>query len=447
LRIVLIAVAVAVCSSAWPVMRLLARPYRCADCNVVLVSIECLRADHVGAYGYERPTTPYIDAFAADAVRFANAIAQGSSTTYSHGSMLTSLIPQHHGASGHRRTPFRPYVATLPQILTAAGWLSVSFNGGAMLRGELGFGSGFAVYDSNQNGTLAERSRAAIAWLRGHRSHPFFLFLHSYEAHHPYEPREELFRMLDRGYSGSLPRDISVDLLERINSGSMKLSGDDLRHIVDAYDAEVRSADEGFGVLIAALKELGLYDRTMILVTGDHGDEFGEHGRVGWHSHTVYDELLRVPLLVKFPRSWRAGEVVERQVSHVDMMPTILDVLDVPSSWPFDGRSLIGELDAGAADERAAISQCDDGKKPLTSVRNRRWKLIARKGGKARLFDLGADPSETADVADAHADVVADLQHRFEAVVAAQKSVLHPVQLPLEEKVREQLRALGYDRH
>src|SRR5262249_20225731 len=156
------------------------------------------------------------------------------------------------------------------------------------------------------------------------------------------------------------------------------------------------------------LKQSGIYDDTLIVLTGDHGEEFGERGMVGWHSLTVYDEILRVPLLVKFPHSWRAGRGVGRQVGHVDIHPTILDVLELPgpsASAPIDGASLVGEIDARGGAERPAISQGDN-PRDMTAVRTRQWKLLLRRGSVLpTLYDLVADPRETTDVAAAHASV------------------------------------------
>src|SRR5262249_38830214 len=150
-----------------------------------------------------------------------------------------------------------------------------SFNGGGLLGEHFGFARGFAVYDSDPNATLAERVGTAIEWLRRRPPRPFFLFLHTFEVHHPYLARDPYFAEFDPGYTGPLPRAISLEILSEINKHEPAIGEADLRHIVDAYDTGIRSADDGFQRLIDFLKESRLYDDTLVVLTGDHGEEFG----------------------------------------------------------------------------------------------------------------------------------------------------------------------------
>jgi arylsulfatase A-like enzyme len=424
-------------------------PYACRECNVLLISIDTLRADHMGCYGYARNTTPNIDTFRRDAVLFQTTIAQASSTSFSHGSMFTSLIPQHHGASWTTKSPLKPYVRTMPQILTAHGYVSVSYNGGGLIAAPFGFDRGFAIYDSQGDAKFSARVDAGIAWLRDNMVQKFFLFLHSYEVHVPYDPEDRFVRLFEDAYAGELPRTISPDLVKAINRGERRFDGHDLQHIVNVYDGGIRSMDEGFGKLDRFLHDSGLYDQTLIILTGDHGEELGEREKVAWHSHSLYDEVLRAPLIVKFPRSWQAGAVVEAQVSHVDILPTVLDVLGIPADSAFVGQSL-GRLvtpDRAAVDDdaRIVISQRDDGKEPLTAVRTPHWKLLTRRSFDVNLlYDLQSDPLETHDVAPEHPAVVAAYQQAFSRVLATRAVGVLDYTAGLNEGTREQLRALGY---
>ena len=286
---------------------------------MVLVSIDTLRPDHLGCYGYTRPTSPNLDAFRKDAVLFDQAFAHAPSTLASHAAILASLLPPHHGASISNDLALPREVLTLAEVLKEAGYTTASYNGGIQLDPAWGLDQGFDVYASvkprgapaeslvDKTDRFAHQVDRAAAWIRGRRSPGFFLFLHTYEVHHPYSPEPDDLALFRGSYDGPLPDLVTVELLKEVNGGKRPVDDRDRQHIVDTYDAEIRSMDRAFGTLVALLKERKLYDAALVIVTSDHGEEFGEHGQMGWHSHTLYDELLRVPLLVKLPKSRRAG--------------------------------------------------------------------------------------------------------------------------------------------
>ena len=171
--------------------------YRCADCNVILISIDTLRADHLGCYGYGPNTSPNIDEFSTDAVLFSTTIAQASSTEPSHASIFTSRIPAHHGAMRALRLPISPDVVTLPEVMQKAGYRTISYNGGGQVSAHYGFGRGFEVYDSTRGeNRFTEKVDAAIDWLENNAGEKFFFFLHSYEVHAPYKPPAEYIELM-----------------------------------------------------------------------------------------------------------------------------------------------------------------------------------------------------------------------------------------------------------
>ena len=279
-----------------------------------------------------------------------------------------------------------------------------------------------------------------IRWLADAGT-PFFVFLHSYEIHHPYTPDAEYLQPFDVDYAGDLPDHISVELLERINASKQPVTPEDADHIVHAYDAELRSADEAIGHLVAWLKARSLYDDTLIVVTSDHGEEFGEHGWIGWHAHSLYDELLRVPLVIKFPGSRFAGVVDERQARGIDVAPTILAALGIDASESFAGRDLIPGL-ADSDEPPAAISMHDvPGDVPLWTARTGDWKL--KRVGQESLFDLVADPEERRDVVAQHPRKARALRSVGLEMLEARE---RPGDLPatLTERTKQQLRELGY---
>ena len=362
--------------------------------NVILISIDTLRADHLGCYGYPKPTTPEIDVFRRDAALFEQAIAHAPSTLPSHASIFTSLLPSHHGASVANSFGVDSEAVTLTEILKAEGYATAAFNGGLQLDPIYGLDRGFDVYDAVRPSVASadlvvdpvdmfdHAVDEAIHWIENieiNRRERFFLFLHTYELHHPYTPTPEALESIGADYDGSLPKDISVDLLRRINDGDVELEPGDLEHIISSYDAELRSVDTAFGRLIDFLREEDLYADAIIVFTSDHGEEFGERGFVGWHAHTLYDELLRVPLLVKLPGAEHAGASLEPQVRGINVAPTILAALELDAPVEFEGVSLLGLLSGSGSVPEHAVSRkdvviTDD----FASIRTRELEVVPR---------------------------------------------------------------------
>lgn len=406
--------------------------------NVVLVSIDTLRADHLGCYGYDRPTSPAIDEFAARGVTFTQTIAQAPSTLPSHASILTSLLPQHHNASWEAGRPLPDQALTLAEVLREAGYATAAFTGGGQMDRVFGLGQGFESWVQPNHTRFGATVREAMPWLRAHAARPFFLFLHSYETHHPYESAPDyLVAIAGVPYEGTLPDAISLEILRQINSGELAVDEADLAHIVAAYDAEIRSMDDGFAALVRSLRELGLWDRTLVVFTSDHGEELGERGKVGWHSHSLYDEQLRVPLILKLPRDAFAGHRVERQVRSLDIAPTVLAVLGIPPPAQFRGIDLTAFLRGEPVPPLVAVSRRDLAARDLTSVRTEEWKLQP-----GRLFHLAGDPEEQWSIL--HPGAEAELQAALAAELAARPSVPPAEQVMPPGSTLAELKALGY---
>ena len=438
--------------------------------TVILVSIDTLRPDHLGCYGHDQPTSPNVDRFREGAALFSTAITQAPSTLPSHATMLTSLLPEHHGAFFARRTPLPGDLPTLATVLAGAGYRTAAFTGGGQIAPEFGLDRGFEIYGVNEGGPdFADAVRAGLEWLGGDPDRPAFLFLHTYQVHHPYTPDADLLAIFDEGYAGQLPDEISKELLNSINRGEVVIDEFDLDHIKAAYDAEIRSVDQAFGELLNGLDALGLADNTLLIFTSDHGEEFGEHGVVGWHSHTLYDELLRVPLLIRFPDGLAAGQTVDPQVRLIDLAPTITSAVGLEAPPIFEGVDLRRVID-GLPAPLPALSQLDlpVGERVM-SMRTLNWKLYptAAMGGnpfsdtrppfmtRVRnryqrwrhpyvFFDLANDPGETTDV----------LAENFWNSTGHEKlikrlSAERPVPAPaptvtVDDATAERLEALGY---
>jgi len=437
--------------------------------HVVIVSIDTLRQDHLGCYGYQAPTSPSIDRFADNSVVFELAIAQAPSTLPSHASIFTSLIPEHHGAFYRRETGLTPDTPTIASIMKSMGFVTAAFTGGGQMARVWGLDIGFDEYNvHSKNENFTDTVNEALAWLDALESDRAFLFLHTYEAHHPYTPTEEFLAEFSKGYTGSLPQSIPTQLLININSGRRVIDEDDLAYIVAAYDAEIRSVDHGWSVLLEGLEARGILDQSLIVFTSDHGEEFGEHGSVGWHSHTLYDELLRVPLVVRFPGGWGGGTRVPHQVRSIDIAPTVLATLGVETPPSFDGVNLLSILDSpGSFPDLPAVSQQDTPRHlQLYSARTESFKLlprrlhayssfrpmgflpkIARRTSEFfdpyALFDLERDPGETTDISQLDKGRAADMEALLESLTSSRPSRDgRPVSV--DRETADRLRALGY---
>ena len=400
---------------------------------VVLVSIDTLRADRLGVYGHRPSVTPAMDALARDAVLFRWAIAQGPSTLVSHASMFTSAVPQHHGASINRHTALVADRPTIAETLRAHGYRTLAFHGGGQLDAVFGMGRGFQRYQV-ETGRFAVTVDKVLHFLE--RAHPsrFFLFVHTYQAHHPYTPEPQDLAALDSDYRGSLPGTISIELLDAINGNQQTpISAADLRHIEHAYEAGVRSVDAAFGGLVLGLKRLGMYDSSLLILTSDHGEEFFEHGKVGTHGHTLYDELLRVPLLVKYPGSWAAGSVLDAQVRSIDIAPTVLASLRLQAPAGFEGEDLTPYVAGGPPPPPFAVSAIDGGG---SSLRTPWWKW-----DRGALYDLRRDPAERSDVSGGNARLATALRLQSERLAAV---AAHARAVTVDPALVERLRALGY---
>jgi arylsulfatase A-like enzyme len=408
--------------------------------NVILISIDTLRSDHLGCYGYGKNTTPAIDAFRREAVLFRTAIASAPSTLPSHASIFTALAPQHHGASHTRSIPLAERFVTLTEVLRDAGYRTGAAVGGGQLAPEFGLSQGFESYEVVDDGTFRQVVGRAMPFIERVKERPFFLFLHSYEVHHPYWPSVDDARF-DSSSETILPSYIDIRLLAQINSGDMFIGDADRAHIASSYDAEIASTDAAFRQLVATLKRLDLYDRSIIVFTSDHGEELGEHGFMGWHSHTLFDELLHVPLIVRFPAASHAGTEIGGVVRSIDVAPLILEAIGISRVPPFDHFSLATALARGRAPASEVLLWRETPPGDTLEhdgLRTADWKLI-----EGRLYDLRNDPKEQTDVAAAHGSVAADLTAHMQALLR-ERPRPNTAAIAPDPETEQKLRALGY---
>ena len=387
--------------------------------NVVLISLDTVRADHLGCYGRGRNTSPAIDALAASGVRFADASATAPWTLPSHVSLLTGLYPSRHGVRSyaHRLPAERE---TLAERLDRHGFQSLAVVntwtlGEARFAVLQGFPPAGARYvreteESEHGREIVNRGPRVVEVARElllarEPEKPFFLFLHFYDAHTDYSPRRSYRRLFVDRYAGSI--DGTTRQLLELRARGERLSEADLRYLRELYDAEIRQLDDVLATFFVTLEELGLLADTLIVLTSDHGEEFQEHGGL-LHGRTQYQEMLSVPLILRGPGIPR-GRVVTEPVSLVDVVPTILSVLGLPPATPVDGvdlspswadpaRPLPERLLFGEADHTDVVNGQPVGDS-RRMARLRHEKLCTdRISGRTELFDLERDPAEREDL-------------------------------------------------
>jgi len=403
----------------------------------LLISADTLRADHLGANGYVRDTTPSMDAVAARGVNFTRAYSHAPNTAPSHTSILTSLYPSVHGVFEHGQEP-DPNLVTLPEALQGAGYATGAFT---QLNGRT-FAPGFDTWhfiksqlESNKGLTDLD---VLTDWV-GERTKPWFAFLHSYDVHLPYAPEPEYLEMWAPDYDGPLPNNVSRKTVNRVNSGDIETDERDLQFILDVYDAELRRLDDIYGRLFAKLEEMGELDDTIVVFLADHGEEFGEHGLYGRHTYALHEELLRVPLVIAGP-GVPEGMVIDAPVRMVDVAPTILDFAGVEYPQHFMGESLIPVWDGSERTLRQVVAE-----RPRARVLIHAGFKFSADG---KLYDLTTDPWGTIDIAADNPDIVesmsaslTDWTGRF-AELASVVRTNGEINLTAEEERR--LRALGY---
>jgi arylsulfatase A-like enzyme len=377
--------------------------------NVLLVSIDSLRADRVGAYGNPRATTPTLDRLAAEGVRFENAASPTSWTLPSHVALLTGRSQHHHRTIlVDDRIPGSERL--LAEVLGGRGYETVGFYSGPLLDPAYGFDRGFAAYvgcespetaalrgvesyDSSHRDRTNDRIADAFrAWVARRSTRPFFAFVHMWDVHYDYIPPEPYAAMFDPGYTGRL------DGRNILGAGfPLNASARDVEHLLALYDGELRYTDDTIGRLLAMLDEKGLLERTLVVVVADHGDQFLEHGGKG-HQSSLFEELVHVPMILWARAGLPRGRHVAAPVSLVDVAPTILDALGLPPLDGADGETLL-PLVAGRARTRpvfGVLYNSITGDVEVADVREGDVKVIRDKAGQWAEYDLRRDPGEHA---------------------------------------------------
>jgi len=433
--------------------------------NVILISIDTLRADRLGCYGNPRAASPAIDRLARSGVRCRSVIAPSNWTLPSHYSMMTSLYPSVHGVhpdraifGGFRRPTHVAGVRgsgreeTIAERLADLGYFTAAITENGWVHPEFGFDQGFASYVADTSGSLAATRGRTLDWLAAHAELPFFLFVHTYQPHQPYDapaPYDTMF--LDTSHVGyALPGStVPVDFLEDFQRGFFEPMQADVEAFRALYDAEVRYVDDFVSDLVRTLERHGIDDRTVVVLTSDHGEEIFEHGRFS-HGDALYDEVMRVPLIV-WGAGIPAGVEIDDPVTLLDILPTVVEIAGGRIDAPVQGRSLVPRF-AGAVpgfDARALFAE-GFGKDsiPMYGIWRGSHKYITGASpDSGELYDLALDPEERHDLSGSHPGTAADLRSAIEAwrgenLVLGER--FESAEGALDEDVVERLRSLGY---
>ncbi len=426
--------------------------------NVVLISVDTLRRDHLPIYGYPLNTAPNLAGFAQNAVIFENAIAASTNTTPSHASMLTGLYPSSHGAVRNLYR-IKKGVTTLAEVLEEQGYHCLGFvSGGTLKHKKTDLGRGFEVYDDGKpkEGDQPARTTFQVAsrWLdRAPADKPLFLFFHLFDPHYHYRaPAKYAHLFLPPGQKGYKYPVLAN--LGRLRAGGGKPG--EAREYVSRYDGEIAYADHYLGELFEKLKKLKRFENSLILFASDHGETLSERRWMFDHGGRAYDEQIRVPLVMRFPGGKWGRRRLDVDAHHIDFMPTILEFLGVEGPEHLQGMSLLeavrGEVKRG---QRVMIStarpepgRVDGPPEPVAkhgmikSVRLWPDKLIVypTEGGSTReLFDLNRDPLERHNLAAEKPETVS----RLEGAILLNLFGLRNQQ-ELDDEARELLRSLGY---
>jgi len=434
--------------------------------NVVLITVESLRADHVGAYGYERDTTPALDTLAGEGIVFERAYAVTSWTLPAHASIFTGLYPAAHRvvAYNHRLDDSH---ATLAELLREAGYQTAAFVSGPFLQTQHNLSQGFEVYDqsaSNPGGnqaahsdvTNAEVERLVERFLTEGRDseRPLFLFVYLWDPHYDYIPPAPW----DSAFVPPFAEPIDLEGYEVRDVVTGETPAEQLAYVISQYDGEIAATDALLGRLFARLRETVSWGDTLVVVTSDHGEEFFEHGTKG-HRNNLYEESLWIPMIVKPPG--RSAPIRDsRLVSQIDLFPTILEAAGIAPAPHHHGRSLLAPADASprplffelktewvaqdpATGEQGILSDL------WLAVRDGDHKLVLeRNEDRVELFDLASDPAEQTPLGPGFRPRISELDRRLkehlEAMEADGARWERSPPVSLSPGQEERLRSLGY---
>ena len=405
--------------------------------NILLFTVDACRPDHFGCYGYNRNTTPNIDKIASEGVLFTHAFSQSAWTTPGMISIFTSLYPPTHGVDAKDRT-LKDDVLTLPRVLKENGYAVPVLPKFVDIQNY--WHLGFDVVDKER--FSGEEGEDLLKLLEAYKDQRFFIWYHYHGLHLPYNPPNPYDKIFQEDIFSSKSTDSeSVSVVKQksvIKNNSINFDNADKKVVVALYDGQVRQLDDYMGQLMEKMKQWGILDNTLIIITSDHGEELFEHGFIG-HASTslnakLYDEIIHIPLIIWWPKKIK-HRVVDEQVQQIDIMPTILDMLGLPPSEGLQGYSLLPSIQGKPVNNSRPVfcetilggfqstKEMEDIR--LRCVRTNEWKLIYTNtpasnvssggldDGKYELYNLSNDPKEEKNIFENHPEVAKELKKKL----------------------------------
>jgi len=420
--------------------------------NIIIVGIDTLRADHLGCYGYSLNTSPAIDFIAKNGALFEQAISQSSWTLPSFTSIFTGLYPFNHKVE-HQSDILNPKVPTLQKTLGSLGYFTAAYTNGGYITKWLDWDKGFDVFvQNNHHGggnhsfSFADYKEQLFKFLSQKNLPPFFLFIHSYDCHAYYDSAPEIYRQM---FTSNYYKDTN-NLKKRrfadyyLKKVADKVTKEDTEHIIGLYDSEIRYFDNLLKEMINLLKKQKLMQNTYIIITSDHGEEFKDHGSFG-HNHTLYNELVHIPLIIQGPGIPRKTRIKEK-VRSIDIFPTIFDIIGVHNkinSFNIDGITLMPLINNTAQQNYLPCLSKDWNK---FSIRTDKWTQITTEKS-SKLFDSETDSKEQTNIIDKNKNISENLQQKY-FEIKKNSAQFHKKNVSsktvIDKKARQELKSLGY---
>jgi arylsulfatase A-like enzyme len=419
------------------------------EINILLITIDSLRADHLGVYGYKRATSPNIDKITNEGVVLTNMYAQRSLTWPSLTSIMTSLYPNTHGVirNGYM---LKNDTISLDVILKDYGYTTASFlanYGGILIKG-------FTTRKISSDFDITEE---AIKWLSKVTHKKFFLWLHYLNPHFAYTPIAPYDKMFDPSYEGTING--NYNLLNEIMTKNHNLAPEDLKHIIALYDGEIRQTDNLIGAILDALDKFGLKENTLVIVTADHGEELYQHHNYFYHHASVYDSCLHIPCILRLPGIIKKNIKIDSLLESIDILPTILDMLKAPYPADFQGESFYPLIQNKRIPKNKPVYSQFENK--IYTIRNENWKYIYNPTSyrisaltppqekyvqiqKEELYDIIHDPQELKNLATSNRVSADKLKKQLLAWIENNNNKTIKKQSVSEEQLKK-LRALGYN--
>lgn len=439
--------------------------------NVILITMDTTRADHLSCYGYHKKTTPHIDNLVKESAIFQNAYATSPWTLSSHASIFTGMYPSRHDAhynwqimKANWPTRLGKQYKTLAEVLVKHGYKTAGVIGGFWCKSAFGLAQGFQYYNEEfiyilndikhfvlfqtlnkflplkyvairhglYGGRIASQiNKIIFTWLEKHYQSPFFLFINYYDPHHPY-----------------LPHDQFLSFSKKMKNYEIAASERNKEYLMSHYDEEIVYLDYQMGRLFKKLKEFKIFDNTMIIITSDHGEFFGEHD-FWYHSHELYEEVLHVPLIIKYPSFHSQNGVYSKRVSLVDIMPTILNFLKLPIPQDVQGIDLFEDNSRVIAEvykhKYKKPRYGEEFVRDLKALFLDNYKYIKDSKSRGELYDLNDDPQELYNLIDKMPEKVKEMEAQLvELLPYSESQISVEVPVKLDKTTKENLRALGY---